>query len=113
MKRHDQESSPGRSRSVKRRTNLLVTLSVLALMLLVGGHGDTFAAGARVDINKAGVEELTALPGIGQSKAEAIVHERKNGRFRSVDDLARVSGIGDKTLAQLRDHVMVGKEPAP
>lgn len=63
-----------------------------------------------LDINRAGVEELKLLPGIGPKKAEAIVAERQKRPFRSVDDLRRVPGIGPKTLANLRPYVMVGEE---
>lgn len=54
----------------------------------------------RVSINKAGVDELIGLPGIGPGLALAIVAGRP---YRSVDDLGRVPGIGPKRLAALRD----------
>lgn len=63
-------------------------------------------AGRRVDLNRAGAEELAALPGIGPALAERIVEDRaKNGRFRGVDDLARVPGIGPRTADRLRPWV--------
>ncbi|KPN72773.1 helix-hairpin-helix domain-containing protein, partial [Neisseria sp. 74A18] len=50
---------------------------------------------AAVNINTATEEELKALPGIGPSKAAAIVAYRQhNGQFKSVDDLKNVKGIG-------------------
>ncbi len=73
----------------------------------------------RIDVNRASVAELTELPGIGPAKAAAIVDERSRKPFSSVDDLARVSGIGGRMLEQLRDHVVVSdgdegvKKPAP
>jgi competence protein ComEA len=69
-------------------------------------------AGTRVDLNTATVEQLQELPGIGPSKAEAIIEERKNGRFSSVDDLERVKGIGPSTMVQLKEHVTVSAEAA-
>ncbi len=64
--------------------------------------------GGVVDLNSAGAEALEALPGIGPVLASRIVDwRRQNGRFTSVDELAEVSGIGDKMLAQLRPHVRV------
>lgn len=61
-----------------------------------------------VDVNTAGTEELTALPGIGESLARRIIAEREeNGPFETPEDLLRVSGIGEKKLEELRDHVTV------
>lgn len=59
-----------------------------------------------ININKATLEELMKLPGIGESKGKAIIEYRENiGRFASVNELANVSGIGDKTLEKLREFV--------
>ena len=56
----------------------------------------------RVSLNTATVEQLIALPGIGPSRAQAIVELReKIGGFKKVDDLMRVKGIGRKTFRKL------------
>lgn len=61
-----------------------------------------------VNINSATAEELDSLPGVGPSTAAAIVEDRDaNGPFSSVEDLMRVSGIGEKKFAKLRDHICV------
>jgi competence protein ComEA len=63
-----------------------------------------------VDINTAGVEELMAVPGIGQVIAQRIVEYRdKNGPYASVDDLLKVQGIGEKSLARIRERLTAGK----
>ncbi|QAY68414.1 helix-hairpin-helix domain-containing protein [Paenibacillus protaetiae] len=63
----------------------------------------------KLDINKATAEQLDALKGIGPSKAQAIVADREtNGPFRSVDDLLRVKGIGEKLLADIKDSIVAG-----
>lgn len=70
---------------------------------------------AAVNINTATVEELKALPGIGPSKAAAIVaYREQNGQFKSVDDLKNVKGIGEGVLAKLREEATVNgaKKPA-
>lgn len=62
----------------------------------------------RVDLNSADQEALETLPRIGPALAERIIAWREdNGRFRSVDDLLAVPGIGEKLLAGLRDAVRV------
>jgi competence protein ComEA len=72
-----------------------------------GGVATDVAAGP-VDLNRATAEQLDALPGIGPATAKAILdHRTRNGRFRSVDDLLEVRGIGDAKLADLRDKVKV------
>ena len=61
---------------------------------------------ASVNLNQAGVEELTQLKGIGPKTAQKIVDYRKeHGPFKSVDDLVNVKGIGGKKLEGIRDQV--------
>jgi competence protein ComEA len=73
----------------------------------VGSSGSA-AAGAPINVNTASATELEELPGVGEVIAQAIVDYRtQNGPFASVDDLVDVSGIGDATLANIRDLVTV------
>ncbi len=68
----------------------------------------TAAAGTRLNLNTATLEELTALPGIGPVRAERILTYRaENGPFRSTTELMNVSGIGEKVFAGLRDLIDV------
>lgn len=64
---------------------------------------------SKLNINKATEKELDALPGIGESKAKAIVayREKLGGRFQSVDQLKEVKGIGDKLLAKMKPFITV------
>ena len=56
-----------------------------------------------VNVNTDGAERLALLPGIGEKKAQEIVRYRLvNGPFRTVEDLGFVSGIGPKTLENIR-----------
>ncbi|MFL0505040.1 helix-hairpin-helix domain-containing protein [Ureibacillus sp. 179-F W5.1 NHS] len=60
----------------------------------------------KVNINNADEATLTTLPGIGPSKAQAIISYREeNGPFESIDELKNVSGIGDKTFEKLMDLI--------
>ena len=55
-----------------------------------------------LNINTATIDQLTALPGIGKSKAAAIIDYRETqGPFSSIDELVKVKGIGTKMLAKL------------
>jgi competence protein ComEA len=61
-----------------------------------------------VDVNRATVEQLDELPGIGPTTAGAIVdHREQNGPFATVDDLEAVRGIGPAKLDAIRDLVSV------
>lgn len=61
-----------------------------------------------VNINTAGAEELTALDGIGESKALAIIADRDtNGPFESEGDLTRVRGIGETTVEKNADRITI------
>ncbi|GHU90369.1 hypothetical protein FACS1894202_10050 [Clostridia bacterium] len=56
-----------------------------------------------VNINTAGLTELQRLPGVGPAIAQRILDDRAaNGAYRTVDDLMRVKGIGEKTLEKIR-----------
>ena len=71
------------------------------------GGGDASGVG-KLNLNQATVDQLDTLPGVGPVTAQAIVAWREeHGRFGSVDDLLDVRGIGDATLADLRDLVTV------
>ena len=61
-----------------------------------------------VDLNTATADQLEALPGVGPATAQAILdYRREHGRFRSVDELIDVRGIGEAKLAALRSKVRV------
>ena len=64
-----------------------------------GSPGKSASTGRKVNLNKAGAEELMTLTGIGKSRAEAIIQYRQEvGAFRSIEDIMNVSGIKEKCI---------------
>jgi competence protein ComEA len=110
---------------------LLITLAIgIGSKVLDRGHGRDFVSETtgggmpdqveqaktdfrRIEINTASLDELTALPGIGPKKAQAIAAWREQrGPFENVEQLTSVKGVGEKTLASIRVYVYV-KDRSP
>ena len=84
------------------------------IILLFGMLAGIGMAVAAVNINTATEAELDAVKGIGPGKARAIVeHRGKNGPFKSVDDLAKVKGFGEKSIDKLRPELTTGAAGSP
>jgi competence protein ComEA len=94
-----------------------VSLAVAAAWwFYAGGHREQYidvdrAARRRadflVDINAAAWPELSQLPGVGETLARRIVESReRDGPFHSHEDLRRVTGIGPKTLEEMRPYLL-------
>lgn len=82
---------------------LIVVFACFAFM----GLGLTWA-GTAVDLNTATQAQLESVNGIGPSKAKAIIDYRtKMGPFKSVDDLQKVTGFGEKSVAKMRSEITV------
>lgn len=72
---------------------------------LLGAYGGTVEK--KVNLNTAGLAELMTLSGIGEAKAESILKYReKVGRFQTVEELKKVSGIGDAMFERIRDEIV-------
>jgi competence protein ComEA len=90
-----------------------LALAMAALLV----SGTALAAGkpaptAKVNLNTASVEQLTALPGVGPKLAARIVEYRqKSGTFRSTQELMNVQGIGEKNFAKIETWLSVGEAP--
>ena len=77
------------------------------LQLLVPESGETESP-QKIDINRAEAWLLQALPGIGETRAQAIVDYRyQNGPFRNTSELSKVSGIGASTYEAIKDLITV------
>ena len=69
---------------------------------------DVVRSNVPVNINTATLEELCKLNGIGEALAQRIIDDREeHGPYTRIEDITRVSGIGDGTLAKLRDQITV------
>lgn len=69
---------------------------------------ETQNSSGKVNINKATVPELTKVPGIGASTAQKIVSYRdENGKFKAIEDIKNVSGIGDSKYESMKDYISV------
>ena len=97
------------------RVNALLS-TVLLMVSLIGltgaaTHAEDPVTEERtgiVNINDAGVPELTTLPGIGEAMAERIVAFRQqHGPFKRVEDLLKVKGIGERSFQKLRPQITV------
>lgn len=91
---------------------------ILALIVALSFHAQVEAQAAPteelvassegvINIQTASAEELQRLPGIGPSKAEAIIAQRTRAPFRRIEDILRVRGIGRATFRRLRPHLSV------
>lgn len=69
-------------------------------------NNNTQTSNGKISINTATQEELMTLPGIGESKAKDIISYREtNGPFASIEDITKVSGIGENTFAQIKENI--------
>ena len=86
---------------------MMIMFVALAMIMVYCGSIRAEDSG-KINLNKATVEELSQLKGIGMKYAERIVQYRdKNGPFKNVEDLLNVQGIGSKTLEKNKDRITV------
>jgi len=86
---------------------LFHTLFLTLILLFSSSAMSAQTPAEKVNINTASAEQIaTTMSGIGGSKAKAIVQYRKtNGKFKSVQDLENVDGIGTKTVEKNKDKI--------
>ncbi len=75
---------------------------------VTAGMSETPEKSGKVNLNRASVEELMILSGIGQSRAEAIVRYREEiGSFQTIEDVMKVSGIKENAFNKIKDNITV------
>jgi competence ComEA-like helix-hairpin-helix protein len=87
--------------------NSLLLLGMLALLSQAARAEKAKLEGV-VNLNTASPEELRLIPGVGPARVRNILAYRRAHPFRTVDELARIKGIGRKTVRQWRLHLAVG-----
>lgn len=94
-----------------KRAFKVTTLMGLLCFLVAGFPTMSQAQKGAVNINTASIDQLTLLPRIGAVVAQRIVDFRdKNGRFKSLEDLMLVQGVGEKTFELIRPHITITGE---
>ena len=66
---------------------------------------DTNTIQGKVNINTASLEELQTLPGVGESKAKSIIEYREKQKFKTIEDIKNVTGIGDSLFAKIKENI--------
>jgi len=78
------------------------------LELYIPEAGEEGEPAQKINLNKAEVWLLQALPGIGETRAQAILdYRQQNGRFRNINELIKVEGIGHATYEKIKDLITV------
>jgi len=94
---------------INKKINLILILGVI----FIGSFfvANNVLAEEKININTASLEELDSLPGIGPSKAQAIIDYRTiNGSFVVIEDIMNVSGIGEATFNNIKDLITVSDD---
>ncbi len=97
----------------RKRILYLIICLTIAFGLVFPLASSVYAEDApvKIDINKATADELTEIKGIGTELASRIVSYREtNGPFKSINDLTKVKGIGEKKLEKIKDQIVVSNE---
>ena len=69
---------------------------------------ETASKDNKISINTGTLEELQTIPGIGESKAKAIIEYReKNGNFKNIEEIKNISGIGESTFDKFKEYITI------
>ncbi|MDY6971576.1 MAG: helix-hairpin-helix domain-containing protein [Thermodesulfobacteriota bacterium] len=91
-------------KKLKRFFSVIIVISVVMALFSVSPAQEA----QRINLNKASVDELMQLEGIGEKLAQRIVEYRESqGPFEQIEDVAKVQGIGSKVLESNKDRIAV------
>ncbi|MGH9684277.1 MAG: ComEA family DNA-binding protein [Candidatus Acidiferrales bacterium] len=94
------------------RLHSLICFAAILSLLATSAAAQKNAPAKPVDLNSATIEQLRELPGIGPTRAKAILDFReRSGPFERVDDLLAIRGISRARLEKLRPYVVVVPVP--
>lgn len=94
-----------------RKSVVLSVIFGLVFFLLLSSQGQAVqkTSEKKININTASLTELQELPRIGEKVAQRIIDFRKeNGRFKKIEEIMKVQGIGEKVYNQIKDRITVG-----
>ena len=99
---------PTKEEVEKQRENTNDSVSKDTNLDIYNNGSNTSKKNNKVNINTASKEELDTLPGIGESTANKIINYRKeNGKFKTIEEIKEVSGIGDSKFEDIKDLIEV------
>ena len=99
---------PTKEEVEKQRENTNDSVSKDTNLDIYNNSSNTRKKNNKVNINTASKEELDTLPGIGESTANKIINYRKeNGKFKTIEEIKEVSGIGDSKFEDIKDLIEV------
>lgn len=100
---------------IKKMFSMLLVLSLLfAFSSSVYAMGEqtqgkaSTAKSSKINLNTAGADELVKLPRVGDKTAQRIIEYRQqNGKFKRIEDIMKIKGIGEKTFKKMEDMITV------
>ena len=97
---------------MKRKCRVISLLIIVAFFLVPFASVVMGSDAEKIDLNKATIEDLLQLKGVGKTYAERIVNYREqNGPFKKIDEIQLVKGIGEKTFEAIKDQLIIIEEP--
>jgi comEA protein len=92
----------------KMRIKRILTVFVVIMAVVALVHAVTAEDATKIDLNKASMEDLLKIKGIGESYAQRIIEYRETkGQFNQIEDIMKVKGIGPKLFESIKDKITV------